>query len=752
MSLDLIINNNTDIFSIQKAKTGYNFIKNAFKYASIPVAKDVRSICTIIPKGDIPQKCCILDNHVIQYKTLANLWQAISSKITNSSINSDDIRIYDSIVEAKNVDVSVIFKDSTTVLKYKSSADLCSSVNSILSFYTVVNSCLVFVQNIGIHTEIIYILIHDTGSRKGVSKIIPSTNITIKQIISIDKFKQMCIDPNSFTVAGLSSQLNFLTSLYSAQLDRKLRPNIDTDAKIIQKVLIIGPSGCGKTSLVKYFAALKKCGLVIVEGSSIVSAEPGKSEHILKSLFNEAINRSQEENNDVCIVLLDQIENICGVKKSSASHLKRISHQLYDLLEEISCNSGVLVIATTNNVHALDPASRRAGRLEIEIYIGTPTEKERLEILQLLCKKSKIRPSVCQKIALWTPGYVGADLAMLVREVHRTYIKNKDLYKKEAELLELFQSCIAKHRPASLRSGLGIVRSADIKLTDLGGLFNVKINLQSFVEWPLQHRKSFNRLGIPVPKGILLYGPPGCAKTSLTCAIANATNTNFLSVSAAELYSPYVGEAERNVMELFHKARINSPCIVFIDEIDALVGNRNVSSKNVQEKILSTFLIEMDGVGSKLNSFSVHKMTDARSEKPEHEGSKNTVIVIAATNRPDKLDSAILRPGRFDKLLYVGAPDVNERLDILQTITRQWKMPLAPCVELLEIAKNTENFSGADLANLIREAGLAALFQEGMATNNVKQEHMIASLHCIQPSLKNEGLKYQDMMNQMIGL
>ncbi|PNF38587.1 hypothetical protein B7P43_G03982 [Cryptotermes secundus] len=239
------------------------------------------------------------------------------------------------------------------------------------------------------------------------------------------------------------------------------------------------------------------------------------------------------------------------------------------------------------------------------------------------------------------------------------------------------------------------------KLSDIGGMESIKQSLCAAVEWPLLYPETFAKFGLPQPKGVLLYGPPGCAKTSLACALASAMNVTFLSVSAADLYSPYVGDAEKSIGELFHRARLGAPTILFIDEIDALVGSRGHREQGVQERVLSALLTEMDGIGVQQDSVSTMYKT-YRGNKSVCPPQINVgVVVIAATNRPDMLDNALLRPGRFDKLLYVPPPDNAARLAILRVLTAH--IPLGDCVDLQFLALTTNLFSGADMSNLCRE-------------------------------------------------
>nr|CAD7408887.1 unnamed protein product [Timema poppensis] len=497
-----------------------------------------------------------------------------------------------------------------------------------------------------------------------VGKVDSTTNIFISSIVSRERFEQLQND-NVQKLGGLDNPYQTLKEIvsYHSKFGRIAK---DNKLKACQQVLLIGPPGCGKTSLVHLVASDCQATLVTLLGPEVCRPSPGDTELQLRKVFEHAIELAQESG--CCILLLDEVDSV--------PQTTRAFTQLLLLLEQVDRTPGLVVVATTSRPYAL-PASAR-------------------------------RP----------------DLALLCQHVALDKLNRQG---DERDSQDIFLAAIARMRPCSLRSGLGVVTTLPAALSDIGGLYRVKQEVRAAVEWPLIHSKAFRRLGLPQPRGVLLYGPPGCAKTSLARALAASTNTTFLSVSAAELYSPFVGDAERSVVELFHRARLGAPTILFIDEIDALVGSRGDRQRGVQERVLSALLTEMDGVGIKLETLS----------SVQHQ--ETNVLVVAATNRPDLLDDALLRPGRFDKLVYVPPPDETSRQDILNVLTRD--MPLAEDVDLRSVAHATQLCSGADLTNLCREAGLCALTEEGMDVQQVKNKHFQKVLDKLKPSLTQSQIE-----------
>ncbi|MEM3740287.1 MAG: AAA family ATPase, partial [Candidatus Korarchaeum sp.] len=389
----------------------------------------------------------------------------------------------------------------------------------------------------------------------------------------------------------------------------------------------------------------------------------------------------------------------------------------------------VIVIGATNRPEAIDPALRRPGRFDREIEIGVPDREGRKEILLIHTRNMPLADDVdLDKLADITHGFVGADLAALVREAAMAALRrvlpkiDLDAESIPLEVLEElkvtnddFLEALKLVQPSALREIS--IEIPNVTWEDVGGLEDVKRELREIVELPLKNPDSFRRMGIEPPRGVLLYGPPGCGKTLVAKAVANESEANFISVKGPELLSKWVGESEKAVRMIFRKARQVAPAIIFIDEIDSLFPRRGIhADSGVSERVVSQMLTEIDGI------------------QPLRD-----VVVIGATNRPDLIDPAILRPGRLERLVYVGPPDAQSRYQILRVLTK--RVPLARDVDLRRIALMTERYSGADLAALVREAAMAAL-REDLGADKVEARHFEIAMSRVKPSLTDEILKY----------
>ena len=490
-------------------------------------------------------------------------------------------------------------------------------------------------------------------------------------------------------------------------------------------ILLYGPPGCGKTLLAKAVANETDAYFIAINGPEIMSKFYGESEQRLREIFEDAKEHSP------AIIFVDEIDAIAPKREEVTGEVeKRVVAQLLALMDGLEARGDVIVIGATNRPNALDPALRRPGRFDREIEIGVPDKQGRFEILQVHTRNMPLADNVdLRRLAEITHGFVGADLAALCREAAmkalRRILAKIDLDKDEipTEILEQlevrmedFMNAFREITPTALREIE--VEVPNVRWSDVGGLEKVKQELREAVEWPLKYPDAFKRLGIDPPKGILLYGPPGCGKTLLAKAVATESEANFVSVKGPEIFSKWVGESERAIRELFRKARQVAPSVIFIDEIDAIAPMRGIGigDSMVTERVVSQLLTEIDGL-----------------EKLEG------VVVIGATNRPDILDPALLRPGRFDRIVYVPPPDKKARYEILKIHTR--RMPLAEDVNLKELADITEGFSGSDLEVLVREAGLLAL-REDINAKKVYKRHFEQALKKIKPSITPEMIRY----------
>lgn len=508
--------------------------------------------------------------------------------------------------------------------------------------------------------------------------------------------------------------------------------------------LLHGPPGCGKTLLAHAIAGELEMPFIKLAATEIVSGVSGESEEKVRELFSRAVAHSP------CVLFLDEIDSITPKRETASKDMeRRIVSQLLTCMDDLNSNSDVqvMVIGATNRPDSLDPALRRAGRFDREISMGIPDENARERILRVLCQKLRLEENFCFSVlARLTPGFVGADLMSLAREaaliaVNRIFQeleRNAESKREKSETtatteqqkesdglqdtressdtvprsfsvtewlkeqspltedeleklcinMDDFKTALSQVQPSAKREGFATIPG--VTWEDVGALKDVREELTMAILAPVKYPGEFQALGLTQPPGILLAGPPGCGKTLLAKAIANESGINFISVKGPELLNMYVGESERAVRQVFQRARNSSPCVIFFDELDALCPRRSDSAESsVNVRVVNQLLTEMDGL-------------EARKQ----------VFIMGATNRPDIIDPAVLRPGRLDKVLYVGLPDTDDREDILRTLTKDGKKPLLlPDVSIRDLAQDErcESLSGADLAALVREACMVAL-------------------------------------------
>ncbi len=599
-------------------------------------------------------------------------------------------------------------------------------------------------------------------------------------------------------IGGLKSQLTKIRELVELPLKHpELFSKLGIDAP--KGILLYGPPGTGKTLLARAIANESEASFHSINAPEIVNKYYGESEKKLREIFEKA------ENDSPSVIFIDEIDAIAAKREEVQGETeKRIVAQLLTLMDGLKKNKRIIVIAATNRPDALDEALRRPGRFDRELEIGVPKEEDRLEILKIhtrgmplevpsefkayeselnkflknmekdsdLESKDKVKidlnkikeefsknkfsalkhipeivvdkvrkkqaDKILSKIANVTHGFVGADLEALVKEaafnvVRRTFPDmkftddEKEISKEILFKLEIskddFAEALKIIRPSAMREFL--VEVPNVKWSDIGGLENLKQNLTEMIDWPLKNPEAFKRLGIKAPKGILLYGPPGTGKTLLAKAVATETSSNFIYIKGPEIINKFVGESEKAIRKIFKKARQNSPCILFFDEFDAIASTRLGKDKNSAGTIVNQILTEIDGLEDLIN-----------------------VKILAATNRPGLIDPALLRPGRFDKLVLVDIPDLKSRESIFRINLE--KTPVTNKEELIsELAKKTEGYVGADIEAVVREAGLIALRRD-INSEKIEYNDFIKALEVIKPSVNTELKKhYQEIEREM---
>uniref|UniRef100_A0A8D8M7R3 Spermatogenesis-associated protein 5-like protein 1 n=1 Tax=Cacopsylla melanoneura TaxID=428564 RepID=A0A8D8M7R3_9HEMI len=823
-----------------------------FSHVLVPFGTGRHALCRIIKKPDLHEKFCYLNTNVVCVggDTLCDIETRRSSKpnvfeefIGNKIDLNDIVELNEeAVLNCKNVRVSVVMTKSYHGTK----EEFNKLIKQILTMYTFTSHSFINVYLENIHSIVVKDAIpylpktKDDQTRdlelstnsisreeqcqlsREVLSVNPKTKLTIEQTYSVEYYKQLirfgadCQQVEEF--ASCNSTWRWMKEL----IECRKRGLVNTGVQVEQddgkrmnsanKILLVGPSGCGKSYMMRTLARACAVPLVCCHGNQFSASSPGASEQSLAERL-EFAQKLAEENKGLCILLFEQIHDLCP-SSPSLSHITRLSLTLTSLLDASPVSSRLFFVFTSTHAHQISSRLKTHSRL----YLTAPNTEYRTSILsrELSILEESIRETVVVRLVHLTGSYLPVDLVRVCNMV-MMYVAKHGQCKPEAIIAHM-RSCLAHYRPSCLKVGsLGVIdlpsggggdqqHSEQLKLeagetrtdeekglfetenagglssevgSDLGGLKTVRALIEKTVEWPFRYAKQFERLGIPRSKGILLYGPPGCAKTALVRSLAVSSSCRVLAVSAAQLYSPYVGEAEQNVAQLFHRARLSAPAILFIDEIDALVGNRSESSgKDVQQSVLSVFLNEMDGVGVKPDLGS---STDSTSSQ---------VLVIAATNRPHMLDSALIRPGRLDKLIYVRPPDYDERIDILAKVSSRGRSRStiagqmeraemcpseSPATNLSDesratkhldksraesqtedkvdweyLARNTEYYSGADLCNLYREAALLSLLDRGFDNTVILNAHWLTALSITRPSLTREQLSYYEQFEQTV--
>lgn len=643
-------------------------------------------------------------------------------KNTSSSIDDTvEIRKVNALV-AQNLILAPIS------VKIKTNPRFESFVKRKLNNYPVTLDDIIFIS-IGISREISFKVI--SLRPKGICVIKQETALHISEQITEEEEK----DAGYITyenVGGLDREIQRVREMVELPLRYpSLFKRLGIDPP--KGVLLRGPPGCGKTLLARAVANESEAHFISINGPEIMSKFYGESEKKLRKIFIEAEEKSPS------IIFIDEIDAIAPKRETVTGEVeRRVVAQLLALMDGLHGRGRIIVIGATNRPNSLDSALRRPGRFDREIEIKVPNEKGRREIFQIHTRNMPLNKKISLKdYAKITHGFVGADIAAVCREAAmaalRRYLPRINLESEmiDPELLEQievikedFDEGLKEVMPSAIREVF--VEVPNTPWEQIGGLGDLKQKLIEAVEWPLSHPKVFKRMGIRPPKGILLYGPPGCGKTLLGRAVATESKANFISIKGPEILSKWVGESEKAIREIFRKAKTAAPCIVFFDEFDSIapIRGRYTADSGVSEKVLSQFLTELDGL----------------------EGMKN-IVVMAATNRPDIIDPALLRPGRIDRLIHVIPPDAKGRLEILKIFTA--RMPLANNLKPEDVVDLVEGFSGADIETLCREAAMLAL-RENLRARKVTIEHFREARKFVYPSITPEVIKWYEQFGEKL--
>ncbi|KAG0052085.1 spermatogenesis associated protein 5 [Gryganskiella cystojenkinii] len=625
-----------------------------------------------------------------------------------------------------------------------------------------------------LHKEIL----EEAGVKETDTEMIDSTKTNIITASDSSAYEQ---------IGGLGAQIKTVREMVEIPLHN---PQVFTQFGLRppKGVLLYGPPGTGKTLIARTVAAATGAHLTVINGPEIISKFYGETEAKLRAIFETAADNSPS------IIFIDEIDALCPKRDDAASEMeKRVVATLLTLMDGVSDKKvspkdesseegsvqrpRIVVMGATNRPNALDEALRRPGRFDREIEIGIPDAKARAEILSALLKKipNTLSSEQIDNLASISHGYVGADLAAVCREaglktIHRLMsqastapnnsaandFSEASLLQEQFKALSVTESSTEKgttvsvhqNTKESLKVSAADMRQAltDVKpsamreimievpkvlWTDIGGQAEIKQKLKESVEWPLQHPDAFIRMGIRPPKGILLYGPPGCSKTLMAKALATQAGLNFIAVKGPELFSKWVGESEKAVREVFRKARAASPSIVFFDEIDALTvkrGGGDDGGSSVADRVLSQLLNELDGIEPLVN-----------------------VTVVAATNRPDIMDPALMRPGRIDRILYVSPPDVASRKEILRLQIHSKKMACDTDVDIDQLALQTEGCSGAEVVALCQEAAMKAM-EESLEIACVSKRHFDQAIASMTKRITPEMIRFYDDFRTRSGL
>jgi transitional endoplasmic reticulum ATPase len=557
-----------------------------------------------------------------------------------------------------------------------------------------------------------------------IAKMEQSTKLTIMAEIAVEQKPRVTYEE----IGGLKEQIKRLREIVELPL-RHPEVFVRLGIEPHNGILMYGSPGCGKTLIAKALASESEANFYIINGPEIVNKYYGETEARLRDIFKEAKDTSPS------IIFIDEIDAIAPKREEAFGDVeKRVVAQLLALMDGMSERGNVIVLGATNRPESIDPALRRPGRFDREIEIGVPNAEGRIEILQIHTRGMPLAIDIdMRQLASELYGYTGADIKALCREAAmkalRRYLPEIDLEgdKVSSETLEMmeirtkdFKEGMKEIIPTAMREFY--VEVARVKWSDVGGLYEAKRMLYDNLITAIKDADGFYKMGIRPPRGALLFGPPGCGKTLIAKSLATESSANIIVVRGPEVLSKWVGESEKAIREIFRKAKASSPCVIVFDELDSLARPRGgVEDIAGNERVLSQILTEMDDSGTA------------------------GVIVIGITNRPDLIDTSLLRPGRLDLIVYIGSPDDRARYEIMKILTSS--MPLANDVNLEDISKSTKGFSGADLVALCREAAVNAMRTKSNVVNNAD---FSKALHLVKPSITKDIEEWYETMKKSV--
>ncbi len=562
-------------------------------------------------------------------------------------------------------------------------------------------------------------IIASTSSKE--PSIITENTEVILNPTAIDLTEEKIIEVTYEDIGGLTEEIRRIREMVELPLKHPelfLRLGIDPP----KGVLLYGPPGTGKTLLAKAVANESDANFILINGPEIMNKFYGESEKKIREIFDEA------EKSAPSIIFIDEIDSLAPKREESYGEVeRRVVSQILTCMDGLKGRGKVVVIGATNLVNSLDPALRRPGRFDREIPINVPDKKGRLSILKIHTRNMPLKNVDLDHLASITHGFVGADLSALCKEAAMSRLRavlpeinlreNEELSPEILKKLQItdedFRKALTLVQPSAMREVL--VETPNVKWDEIGGLEKIKQELKEAIEWPISHPESFKRMGIRPPRGILLYGPPGTGKTLLAKAVATESEANFIQVKGPSLLSMWVGKSEEGVRKIFERARQVAPCIIFFDEIDSLAGKRGSDFNKVSDRVVNQLLGELDGI-------------------EQLEG----VVVIGATNRPDMLDPALIRPGRFDRVITTSVPNRESRDKIFGIHTKG--MPLSKDINLSSYSEKTEGYVGADISSICREAAMLSL-REDIQSKEVKKKHFEEAMKKVRASLSPEDMK-----------